>query len=78
MAMTARLEKTPSVWKRCAEFTNTERFKDNLRLITLPFPGTRKFDVTSDNFSPADWRRALREFGVASAPAGMDCLYEDE
>lgn len=75
--LTGRLEKKTSPYRRCADFFKTKEYKDNLRVVTLPFPGTREFRVVEDNaVDPGKWSRLLREFGVSVSECGMDLLYE--
>lgn len=54
---------------------NDQLYKDCLRVVTLPFPGTRRFAIDEDAYDPRAWRALCDKLGFKSLKEGTDLLY---
>lgn len=64
--------KAKAIDKWCA---TDQLYKDCLKVVTLPYPGTRKFAIDEDAFDRSAWDRLCDTLGFKSLRDGADVLY---
>lgn len=64
--LTGGMRSNQKVYMDIFDYQKSDPYKVNVSLVLLPFPGTPRYELEEDHFTPAGWERVMDSLGMSS------------